>query len=132
MTPIPIALGLTLCEKVIVEEGTRNVTLMSTFTKLRAWEFPSPPRQFDVYVVLTDGLGDGIIDLVGTRLETDERIYSLSMPVHFPDRRMEVRLRLRINGCSFPEPGRYQFTLLIDGEWIAHRELQVVAAEEKS
>ncbi len=36
MTPRPIALALTICEKIIVEERTLNVTLVSCFTKLIA------------------------------------------------------------------------------------------------
>ena len=30
MIPPPVVLGLTICEKVIVEENTKNVTLVST------------------------------------------------------------------------------------------------------
>ncbi len=40
MTPTPVAIGLTLCERVIVEEGTRNLTLVSTFISLQGEEFP--------------------------------------------------------------------------------------------
>jgi hypothetical protein len=60
MIPRPIALGLTICEKIIVEEKTRNVTLVSCFSKLIVEGFPSPSQRFAVYAVLTDGLGDGI------------------------------------------------------------------------
>lgn len=39
MTPLPITLGLSICEKVIIEEGTKNATLVSTFTKLNVEDF---------------------------------------------------------------------------------------------
>jgi hypothetical protein len=67
----PIVLGLTICEKAIVEEGTRNVTIVSTFTRLVVDEFPSPPQRFSVYSVLTEGLGDATILLTVTNLEAD-------------------------------------------------------------
>lgn len=125
MIPKPIALGLFLCEKVIFEEGTKNVTLVSLFTSLNVDRFPFQPQKFALFAALTDGLGDGIIEVVVTRLETDERIYMRQYPVHFPDRRVEVRTVFRINECPFPAAGRYQFTLLLDGEWLAQRDLQV-------
>jgi hypothetical protein len=44
MVPLPIVLGLSVCERVIVEEGTQNLTLVSCFTKLLVDQFPSQPR----------------------------------------------------------------------------------------
>jgi hypothetical protein len=130
MIPKPIALGMTICEKVIVEERTKNVTLVSCFTRLIVESFPSPPQRFTLFGVFKDGLGYGTMEVVGTRLDTDERIYSRKMPIHFPDRLMEVRFVYRVTECSFPEAGNYQFTLLVDGEWLAQHELHVVGRKE--
>jgi hypothetical protein len=130
MIPRPIALGLAICEKVIVEERTRNVTLVSCFSKMRVEAFPSPPQKFALYAALTDGLGDATMDVVVTRVDTDEEIHSLQNRVHFRDRREELRVVIRINQCSFPVAGRYQITLFVDGDWIAHRELDVAPREE--
>ena len=125
MTPLPLALGLTVCEKAIVEEGTKNVTLMSTFTRLVVEEFPSLPQRFALYTVLTEGLGDGTIDLVIRNLDTNEEIFTAQMPIHFPDRVAEVRVLFRIHRCIFPAPGEYLCTLLLGDEWLAQRRLQV-------
>lgn len=105
MNPPPIALGLTLCEKVIVEEGTRNITLVSTFTKLYADDFPSSPQRFAFAAVLTAGQGDGTVDLVITRLDTDKETYSIRRSLRFPGRLAEVRVVFHIRDCSFPAPG---------------------------
>ena len=90
MNPPPIALGLILCEKVIVEERTRNTTFVSTFTKLFADEFPSPPQRFALATVLTGGQGEGTVELVITRLETDEETYAIRRQLRFPGRLAEV------------------------------------------
>src|SRR5712692_6122829 len=119
MVPPPNVLGLALCEKVIVEEGTKNITLVNCFTKMFVEAFPSPPQRFALFAALTGGFGDGIIELIGTWLDTDEVIYSFRNTVRFVDRLREVRVVVRVNDCSFPASGRYQFTLMIDGEWIA-------------
>ena len=75
MNPLPIVLGLTIREKIIMEEGTKNLTLVSTFTKMHVAEFPSLPQRFAVYSVLTEGRGDARIDLVPTSLASSEEIY---------------------------------------------------------
>ena len=130
MSPFPLVLGLTLCEKAIVEEGTKNVTLVSTFSKLTVHDLPSPPQRFILYTVLREGRGEGIIDLVIRNLETNAEVFSLQMPVHFPDPVMEVRVLLRINRCVFPAAGEHLCILLLDGEWLGQRRLRVVKKEE--
>ena len=129
MVPPPIALGLSLCETFVVEEGTSNVSLINTFHRRHVERFPSPPQQFGVYAVLTSGLGDATIELVINRLDTDEEIYVRRFPWHFSDRLMEVRILYRIKYCSFPKAGVYQATLLVDGDWIAHRRFQAALME---
>jgi hypothetical protein len=127
MSQRPVAVGLTICEQVIVEEKTKNTTLVNSFTGLKVDRFPSVPRPFTVYAVLTDGLGEVAVDLVVSRLMTLEDIYIQPRSVVFTDRLLEVRVPFRLNRCSFPLPGRYQFSLLADGELIAQRVLQVSA-----
>ena len=67
------------------------------------------------------------MDFVVTRLETDQEIFAHRTTIRFPNRLAEVRVLLRVRGCSFPAPGKYQFTILIDGDWIAQRTLAVAA-----
>jgi hypothetical protein len=131
MNPPPITLGLTLCEKVIVEERTRNITLVSTFTKLFVDEFPSRPERFALAAVLTAGQGEATIDLVITRLETDEETYSMRRRLRFPGRLAEARLVFRIRDCSFPAPDQYEAILLVDGDWLARRKFSVEGREEQ-
>ena len=125
MIPLPIVRGLVLCEKAIVEDGSKNVSLINTFTKIWVRDFPSTVQPFIAYAALTDGLGEAIMDLVVTRLETDEVIYSYRNRLRFPDRLEEVRALIRVNNCTFPAAGQYEVTLLIDGEWVAQRDLKV-------
>ncbi len=129
MVPTPIATGLTLCEKLIIEEGTRRLTFVNSFTKLHVEEFPSVPQTFAVFAALTGGLGDGTIQVQANRLDTLEEIYSRRRSVSFPDRLVEVQVLFQVHDCVFPAPTRYQFTLLVDGAWVAQRRLRTVQLE---
>jgi uncharacterized protein DUF6941 len=129
LNPPPTAVGLTLCEKIIVEERTRNTTFVSTFTKLLAEEFPSQPERFALAAVLTGGQGSGIVDLVIAQLDTLEEAYSLRRQLHFPDRLVEVQVVFHLRDCSFPAPGLYEVILLVDGDWVARRKFSVERRE---
>jgi hypothetical protein len=110
---------------VIVEEGTRKVSLLGIFTSVALEEFPGAPLPFSVCATLSDGSGDVIIRLVVARLDTDEEVYSVEETVRFPNKLAEVLFYVYIQECSFPAPGFYQFTLSANGEWVAHRRLRV-------
>jgi hypothetical protein len=131
MVPTPVAVGLTFCEKLIVEEATRNLSMVNCFSQVRATSFPHLSAPFFVVAALTNSQGTGTIELALTRLETDELIQRWQYPIQFPDRFAVVRVRFRISDCSFPAPGRYQFTLLVDGEWAAQRDMKIVQPESQ-
>lgn len=57
----PTAIALTVCEQVVVEEKTRNITLVNCLTRLRVQRIPSEPHRLVFYSRLTDGIGEGTI-----------------------------------------------------------------------
>lgn len=129
----PVAIGLTVCEQVIVEEKTRNVTLVNCFRRLHLREFPASPQRLAIHAILTDGLGTGTIRLVVTSLDLLEDIYAHDIGVTFSDPLQEIRVLFRpSSSLSFPEAGRYEISLLVDGQSIAHRVFEVFTAEELS
>lgn len=125
MNPHPTALSLTICERVIVEERTRNVSLIGTFSILQFASFPATPRAMTLFAVLTEGRGVGRMDVVVTRLDNDEEIYRQQRAIVFPDPLHEVRIVFRMEQLSFPDEGAYLVSLLVDGAWVAHRRLTV-------
>lgn len=132
MVSRPIALGLTLCDYVIVEERTKKVSLIGTFTGIAMEQFPSVAPPFSVVATVTDGLGEAPVDLVVVNLNTGEENYVFRGRCQFPDKLAEVSIHVRMNQCSFPAPGMYQFTLLVDGEWVAQRRIRIRQKEEES
>jgi hypothetical protein len=128
----PVAVGLTVCEKLIVEERTRNVTLVNCFTGLKVREVPSPPLNLTVYASLTDGMGERTVSVLLLRLDTLEDVFAQDQPVVFSDPLQEVRIVFRFAQLTFPVAGRYQFSLLADGELVAQRVVRVSVLEEGS
>src|SRR5262245_22970608 len=115
MSPAPTALGMQLCDGLIVEEHTRRVSLISCFSALRSAHFPTGFRPFWVFADLTDGSGLGTAELMVVRAASGETVYAESKPIRFVDRLRVVQYGWRVSGCSFPAPGRYFITLRVDG-----------------
>ena len=114
-----------VCEQVVVEAKTGNVTLVNCFTKRRAEQFPSEPHRFTVFAGLTDGLGETALDVVIRRLEDLEVTYRQPQMLRFTNPLQEVRFILRVTHCSFPTPGAYDAQLLADGDMIGQHRFEI-------
>src|SRR6266542_2527998 len=122
----PIAVALLLCEQLIVDDRTANVTLVNSFSHLVLDGRVGEPQTFGIFVLLTDGLGTMPAELEIVRLDTEEVIYRKQFEVQFQSPLQQVRCLLRVRRCSFPVAGAYQATLLVEGESIALRRFLVV------
>jgi hypothetical protein len=127
----PVVIGLLCCEQAIVEERTRNITLVNCFTRLKVSGFPSAPQRLVVFTALTDGLGKGTLKLVVTALDTWKDVLTQHNPIEFSDPLQEVRVLFRLTQVEFPGPGTYQITLSADDELVAQRTIHVSATEEQ-
>jgi hypothetical protein len=125
MAQRPLAVGLFLCEQVVVEKGTENITLVNCFTRRDVRRLPSEPLPFIVFAVLTDGSGSMPVKVTIQRLDNLDEIYAFTRVVPFRSPLEKVRCMLRIRNCSFPLAGEYQVTLYADNEPIAQQKLSV-------
>jgi hypothetical protein len=102
MTPKPIAIGLLLCDRVIVDKDTNSPSAIGIFTGLAFEHFPSDSQRLSVLSVLTNAQGVGRGKLVVYRLNEhwlrQEEIYATEHTIQFPDLSGAARnLRLKRN-----------------------------------
>jgi hypothetical protein len=132
MTPKPIAIGLLLCDRVIVDKDTNSPSAIGIFTGLAVEQFPSDAQRFSVFSVLTDAQGDGQGKLAVHRLNEhwlrQEEIYATQHTIRFPDRFAVVNFNLRVRTIRFPAAGSYEFVLFVDDDELAHRRVRVYQA----
>ncbi len=128
----PVAISLSLCEQIIIEENTRNVTLVNCFTHRRVASFPSDLVPFVAFALLTDGVGEMLLELVVERLDTLEEIHRIALPAEFSNPLQTVRCTVRVRDCAFPVAGQYQVSLLADSEVLAQRKLVLFSEEADS
>jgi hypothetical protein len=120
----PIAIGMVLCEQVIVEEGTHNITPVNCFNVREVTELPGTTTFFAL-AWLANGMGKLAAELVVERLDNLEETYRVNRSLEFPDRLRDMRFSARIRDCHIPIAGAYQVSLVIDGETIASRKFHI-------
>lgn len=130
MFPAPLAIGLWLCDQVIIDRTTNKPSLIGIFTGLRVESFPSDPQRFSVFAALTNAEGTGSIVLEATDDESGDQIHLQSGDIYFPDRFTVVNASFRTRGVIFPAAGQYTFSIAVDGETVALRRIRVYEGEE--
>lgn len=128
MTQRPVCVALALAEQAILEEGTRNVTLVNCFRRLRLSALPSSGR-LTVFAALTNGRGRVVIDLVVSRLDDLDEVHETSRTVRFRSPLQEIWLLFQLSHDIFSAPGLYQVALMAEKEIIAQRVLEVLLTE---
>jgi hypothetical protein len=128
----PVASGLMPCEQAVIEERTRNVSLVNCFRRRAVERFPSEIVPFVVFALLTDGLADISLGVSIRRLDTLDEIYWQPISFRFTSPLQEVQLLLRVRDCSFPVAGVYQVTLLGEGEPLAQRRIHISQKEKRT
>jgi hypothetical protein len=125
MKQVPVAIGLMVCEHVIIEEGTRNATPVNCFSRRKVDQVPTGPLPFTLFAMLTDGAGRIDLEVVIERLDTNDEIYRRALTFTFTDPLQDVRCLFRIPDCSFPVVGVYQAILFAEGAPLAHRRFRI-------
>ncbi len=120
----PIAIGMVLCEQVIVEEGTHNVTPVNCFNVREVEDLPGTATFFAL-AWLANGIGEMLAELVVERLDNFEETFRVNRKLVFPDRLRDMRFSARLRSCPLPVAGHYQVSLVVDGEMIATRKFHV-------
>ncbi len=119
MIQTPTCVGLVLCEKFVVEENSRNLTLVNCFQRLAVAELPWTAEPFYLYFCLTDGIGAGTLLVEIADADGLARVDEIPIAIQFDDPTKRKRLVASVTGCTFEAPGRYQVTITADNEFVA-------------
>ena len=120
----PVAIGIILCEQIIVDEKSRNVTPVNCFAARKLERFPGV-ADFRVVAWLADGLGDMLVEVIVEKLDSMDEVFRLESRLQFDDPLTDKRFFAHIRDCPFPVAGQYVVSLFVDRELIAHRKIRV-------
>ena len=129
MAQLPLSLSLHVCEKVVVEAETRNLTYVNCFTERKVRSFPAERISFLVCSNLVDGRGRMRLEVRIESLVDFDVLRARNGEITFSDPHQEIRLRVPLSEVSFPTEGGYQILVLVDNEMVALRKIEIALVE---
>lgn len=121
----PIVLSGIVCDQVVVDPETRQVSIIDVVRTISAAEYPARHQRLCFFFELTDGHGevDLTVKLVEVTNTGDNPIFKVSGKVKFEDARQVICQHMSFENVIFPRSGEYRFQLLVSNERLLERRI---------
>ncbi len=130
-SPKPSLQALLVCDTVIIDAATGKKSIINTFTHIMAMRFPCQQPQMGIYFCITDAEGEYNFRLDFVQINSDKIIGSANInKVTIKSRLVAHDFGIRIPSVVFPEPGRYEYRLFANDEFIGNKDFNVVQAKK--
>jgi len=117
----PEVLAMILCDQVIRDQITGKMSVIGSFSEIKAAEFPATHKNMAVYVALTEGEGDYEGCLRFSFAETDEVLLSIAGKMHLRQPLDVAELHFFIAALPLPRAGKYRFDFVCDDALLKSR-----------
>jgi hypothetical protein len=127
----PVVRYMLLCEDWHTDpDEQQRITIVGLISQIVALDEPAYPllyQQLCVFLVLTEGRGQGEGQIVCVLEETGQKVFETrKRPIVFGSDPLEiVGVPFRILDCPFPQAGRYLVQFWYDGELVEERPLRL-------
>lgn len=131
MTPPinPILKAMLICDKTIVEEGTRKRSLIGLFDRIRSSRFPMTHPAMSVYVQFREIQGVFDFDLELYDLEAGKTLNRASIKqVNVQERSFDAELVFNLLSVRFDHPGEYEFRIYASEHIFGQKSFKVLQA----
>jgi len=120
-----------VCDTIIIDSLTGKKSIIGAFTHLWAKTFPCQHPQVGVYFSLTDAEGQYSFEIQLVYLNKDQVIGKGSLPpIDIHDRLASHDFGVNIPYLVFPGPGKYEFRLFANGNFITQKDFLVIQQEK--
>ena len=129
--PPPVVLAIVICDLIIRDELTKKLTMVGVFSTVYGLKLPVVlGGGMSVYAALTDGRGEYRNRIVVKHLESDTIVFQAEGPLAFQNPHQVVELNMKLPQVSFPHWGRYEISLLSEGNLLGGRTFTVQQAKQ--
>lgn len=123
----PKVLALAVCEMIVRDEGTKNLSLIGLFNTITAPKFPARHDRLHVFVSLSQG--HGVLPCMVRILDPDEKsLFEAPGQVKFDNPLGVVDANFEVRGLVLPKPGTYVVEFRCQDEVLLTRRFEVIQA----
>lgn len=126
--PLPPCKAILLCEKIIVEQGTGNISVIGIFTGFMVKSVPTKVGRFFVFMQVIDGIGRYDVSVEVHDLH-DQTCIARSSPlaIEFADRPNGGHIVIPVPPLPIKREGAYDVVVMADGQEIQRQKFFVIA-----
>ncbi len=127
----PSVQAFLVCDTIIIDSLTGKKSIIGAFTHLWAKTFPCQHPQMGVYFCLNDAEGSYQFEIELVYLDKDQSVGKGAIsPIEIKNRLETHDFGLNITTMVFPGPGRYEFRLFANGQFITQKDFYVIQQEQ--
>lgn len=123
--PEPIVLGMIICDTVIEDKITNKKTLIGLFNRINSPKVPCIHPCVNVFLSLTEGIGEYECKLRCVDVTTDKTTLELGGKINFQGIKEIIELNFELRGVVFPNFGEYRFEFLCNSDPLISRRFLV-------
>ena len=127
----PIMLNMSICDWVLRDQKTNNVSLINLFNQIVCARMPFKHYRMHVYVALTEGHGEYKGDLCLKHTASDHIILSVKGAVKMVDPLSVTEMDFELRNVQFEQPGKYHIELMLDDDIVGSRSFFVQMAKQQ-
>jgi hypothetical protein len=124
----PTAVAMVICDMVVRDEQTKNVSLIGLFNAVTGPKVPLRHDRMYVFVSLTNCHGDYECRLQ-CKSPDEEVVFEATGKISLNDPLAVADLNLELRGLVFKVPGNYIFEFYCAGELLTMRRFSVIIKE---
>jgi len=129
--PIPAPLAMVICDDVIDDRRTGKKSLIGIFSNIYAQKVPCSHARLNVFLSLTEGIGDYDMKVRCVKVGEEKEIMSMGGPIKFANPNQIVEFNFEILGLIFPDYGDYRFEILCNNKPVIARKFIVASGPKK-
>jgi len=123
----PVVKAFLVCDYVIHEQQTNKKSCIGIFHQIQGGTFPCRHGQLSIYANITEAEGEYVFELLLVNLKDAKVLGSGATPkLAVPHRLHTAEIAFQLQNIVFPNPGKYEFRLIANGELIAQKEVAVL------
>jgi len=131
MPPKPSLSALLVCDTVIEDKATNKKSIIGAFTNIWSQNFPCAHHHMGVYFCLTNADGAYEIRLRLTNSDSEQLLTEVGLSIKISDILSINDFGINIPLVVFPKPGRFEFQLFANKEFLGRKEFRVSESQVK-
>jgi len=124
-TSKPTLTALLVCDTVIEDKVTSKKSIIGAFTDIWSHNFPCVHYRMGVYFCLTNAEGEYEIRLKLIKTDSEDLLAEAGLSVTINDILSINDFGINLPMAVFPKPGRYEFQIFANKEFLSRKEFRV-------